>query len=100
LGQEAELIEDYGDGLFYEPTRLPRQRGNRFRSRSGTFEVKRNDEEEREVMTFKNLLKTSLLASLLGAAALTATGCEEQGPFEEAGEEVDDTIDEAGDTFD
>jgi hypothetical protein len=36
---------------------------------------------------------------LLAGAALPLTGCE-KGPFEEAGEEVDDAVDDAGDAID
>lgn len=43
--------------------------------------------------------KLLLLCLLLGAAALSTTGCED-GPFEEAGEEIDDTVDDAEDAFD
>lgn len=51
-------------------------------------------------MTYKDTTKLLLLTLLIGAAGLTAAGCEQQGPFEEAGEEVDDTIDDAQDSFD
>ena len=40
-------------------------------------------------------LLVMLIVSLLCAGSLT--GCEEQGPFEEAGEEIDKTVDEASD---
>lgn len=38
------------------------------------------------------------LLFVLGGTALT--GCDDQGPAEEAGEEIDDTVDDAEDTFD
>lgn len=37
---------------------------------------------------------TTLLTMLLGFGSLTLAGCESQGPFEEAGEEIDEGIDE------
>ncbi|MBL38527.1 MAG: hypothetical protein CMP07_08965 [Xanthomonadales bacterium] len=37
----------------------------------------------------------ALLFALGGGAALT--GCEEQGPAEEAGEEIDEAVEDAGD---
>lgn len=40
-----------------------------------------------------------LVYLLLGMAALGAAGCED-GPFEEAGEEIDDAIDDAEDALD
>ena len=36
---------------------------------------------------------------LAGGAALPLTGCEE-GPLEEAGEEIDDAVDDVGDEID
>jgi hypothetical protein len=45
-------------------------------------------------------LKLSLLWLLVaGAAVPLVTGCEE-GPLEEAGEEIDDAVDDAGDAID
>jgi predicted small lipoprotein YifL len=38
-----------------------------------------------------------VLASIVGIAALT--GCTKKGPFEEAGEEIDDTFDDVGDAI-
>lgn len=38
-----------------------------------------------------------LVAALLGLGALTLSGCEQEGPMEQAGEQVDDAIDEAQD---
>jgi hypothetical protein len=43
--------------------------------------------------------KQSILWLLLAGAAVPLTACEE-GPLEEAGEEVDDAIDDAGDAID
>lgn len=40
----------------------------------------------------------ALLFALGGGAVLT--GCEEQGPAEEAGEEIDEAAEEAGDAID
>jgi hypothetical protein len=42
-------------------------------------------------------LETLLLASVLGLGFGGLVGCESQGPFEEAGEEIDDAIDEVED---
>lgn len=39
----------------------------------------------------------ALLFALGGSAMLT--GCEDQGPLEEAGEEIDDAVDDAGDAI-
>jgi hypothetical protein len=44
-------------------------------------------------------LKHSLLWLLLAGAAIPLTACEE-GPLEEAGEEIDDAVDDAGDAID
>jgi hypothetical protein len=46
-------------------------------------------------------LKLPILWFLLAGAALplTLTGCEE-GPLEEAGEEIDDAVDDVGDNID
>lgn len=43
-----------------------------------------------------------LLAALLLALGTVAfaTGCEDQGPAEEAGESIDDAVDDAQDAFD
>jgi len=44
---------------------------------------------------------TQLVAVALSALALGAAGCDRrEGPVEEAGEAVDDTIDEMGDRLD
>jgi hypothetical protein len=40
--------------------------------------------------------KAVLLAAMLGGTSLTLTACDE-GPLEEAGEEIDDAIDDATD---
>ncbi|MBN1238520.1 MAG: hypothetical protein JXB36_08450 [Gammaproteobacteria bacterium] len=42
-------------------------------------------------------LEALLLASLLGVGAGALAGCESQGPFEEAGEEIDEAADEIED---
>jgi hypothetical protein len=44
-------------------------------------------------------LEAFLLASVLGLGLGGLAGCESQGPFEEAGEEIDDAIDEVEDEF-
>jgi tRNA A37 threonylcarbamoyltransferase TsaD len=43
--------------------------------------------------------KLPILWLLLAGAAVPLVGCEE-GPLEEAGEEVDDAVDDAGDAID
>lgn len=40
-----------------------------------------------------------LIALMLGSGSMALTGCEE-GPVEEAGEELDDAADEVGDALD
>lgn len=47
-------------------------------------------------------LRHALLILLLGLAlgTLGLTACDDQGPAEEAGEEIDDTADDVGDEFD
>lgn len=45
--------------------------------------------------------KSPLLAALLAVLMLGGiAGCEDQGPMEEAGENIDEGIDEAGDEMD
>ena len=44
-------------------------------------------------------LKQPILWLLLAGAAIPLTACEE-GPFEEAGEEVDQAVDDVGDEID
>ena len=44
-------------------------------------------------------LKLVLLALMLSTGAMTLTACEE-GPLEEAGEEIDDAVDDVGDAID
>lgn len=39
----------------------------------------------------------SLLMILLGTGSMSLVGCESQGPFEEAGEEIDEGIEEVED---
>lgn len=36
----------------------------------------------------------------LGVTGTALVGCDDQGPAEEAGEQIDDTADDAGDSFD
>jgi hypothetical protein len=46
-------------------------------------------------------LNERITAALLASAFLiTLSACEEQGPFEEAGDEIGDAIDDAGDAID
>jgi hypothetical protein len=45
------------------------------------------------------LLKLPIVWLLLAAAAVPLTACEE-GPLEEAGEEIDDAVDDAADEID
>jgi len=40
-----------------------------------------------------------LASPLLIAAVLITAGCEEEGTFEEAGEEIDEAVEEAGDAI-
>lgn len=43
----------------------------------------------------------SVLAALLASAlAFTLSACDDQGPMEEAGEEVDEAVDDTGDAID
>lgn len=44
-----------------------------------------------------NKLLNILFAVLLALSVGVLAGCEEQGPAEEAGEEIDEAVDEAGD---
>lgn len=48
----------------------------------------------------KKSIEAVMLASLLGFSVAGISGCESQGPFEEAGEEIDDTVDEVEDEID
>ncbi len=48
----------------------------------------------------ENLLRTLALIAVLAFGSIGLTGCEEQGPMEEAGEEIDDAGDEMGDELD
>lgn len=43
----------------------------------------------------KNIKLTPLIIAFLASFALAFTGCEEQGPMEDAGESIDDTVDDA-----
>lgn len=45
-------------------------------------------------------ISQSIAAALLASTLIfTLAGCDDQGPFEEAGEEVDDTFDDAEDAI-
>lgn len=45
-------------------------------------------------------LSKTIAAALLGSFfVITLPACEEQGPLEEAGEEVDDTVEDTGDAI-
>lgn len=46
-----------------------------------------------------NLYKTMLAALFVGGLTITLSACEDQGPLEEAGEEIDDSIEDAGDAI-
>ncbi|SFR39029.1 hypothetical protein SAMN04488073_0301 [Marinobacter gudaonensis] len=46
-----------------------------------------------------NLYKTMLAALFVSGLTITLSACEEQGPLEEAGEEIDDSIEDAGDAI-
>jgi len=48
-------------------------------------------------MKTKNIYEKLLLAMLLGLGTVAFAGCESQGPFEEAGEEIDEAADEIED---
>jgi hypothetical protein len=41
--------------------------------------------------------KAALVAAMLGGTSLTLTACDNDGPLEEAGEEIDDAVDDATD---
>lgn len=41
-----------------------------------------------------------LLALLMAFAAIGLAGCDDQGPAEEAGEQIDDAMEDAADSFD
>ena len=41
--------------------------------------------------------KAVLIAAMLGGTSLTLTACDNDGPLEEAGEEIDDAVDDATD---
>lgn len=43
--------------------------------------------------------KTIAAALLAGTLMITLSACEKQGPLEEAGEEIDDTIEDTGDAI-
>jgi len=45
-------------------------------------------------------LSEAIAATLLASALMiTLSACEEQGPLEEAGEEIDDAVEDAGDAI-
>lgn len=44
-------------------------------------------------------LRAALLVVVAGAGFALLSGCEDEGPFEEAGEEIEDSIDDAGDAL-
>ncbi|MFU8816133.1 MAG: hypothetical protein ACNA7W_12360 [Pseudomonadales bacterium] len=46
----------------------------------------------------KDWMRTLALALVLGLGGFGLAGCD-QGPFEEAGEEIDDTVDDVEDAF-
>ncbi len=46
-----------------------------------------------------NLSKTIAAALLVSALMITLSACEEQGPLEEAGEEIDDKVEDTGDAI-
>jgi hypothetical protein len=48
----------------------------------------------------KKIKITPLAVALLASFAFVFAGCEDSGPFEDAGESVDETFDEAGDQID
>jgi hypothetical protein len=43
--------------------------------------------------------ETIAVALFVSALSFAFTGCERQGPLEEAGESIDDTIEDAGDAI-
>lgn len=45
------------------------------------------------------LSKTIAAALFVSALMITLSACEEQGPLEEAGEKIDDTVEDAGDAI-
>lgn len=45
------------------------------------------------------LSKTIAAALFAGTLMITLSACEEQGPLEEAGEEIDDKVEDAGDAI-
>ncbi len=50
--------------------------------------------------SFSSTLLTLLATLLMSIAVLPLTGCESDGPFEEAGEELDGAVDEVEDALD
>lgn len=47
----------------------------------------------------RNQLSTIALALMLGTGAVSLTACEQDGPAENAGEQVDEAMEEAGDAI-
>ncbi len=45
------------------------------------------------------LYKIMLAALFVGGLTITLSACEQQGPLEEAGEEVDETVENTGDAI-
>lgn len=45
------------------------------------------------------ILESIAAALLIGTMAITLPGCDQDGPFEESGEAVDDAFDDAGDAI-
>ena len=56
-----------------------------------------NQQRVEGMKTKTKTMEVLLLASLLGIGVGALAGCESQGPFEEAGEEIDDAADEIED---
>ncbi|TDY01751.1 hypothetical protein [Thiohalophilus thiocyanatoxydans] len=45
------------------------------------------------------LIETIAAALLMSTLMITLPGCDKDGPMEEAGEEIDDTVEETGDAI-
>jgi len=54
---------------------------------------------DRDITSRGNLLYRAVLAGVLAFFMLGAAGCEQDGPVEEAGEEVDQALENAGDAI-
>ncbi|MBZ2168100.1 hypothetical protein [Marinobacter sp. F4216] len=46
-----------------------------------------------------NIYKTMLAVLFVGGLTITLSACEQQGPLEEAGEEIDDSVEDTGDAI-